>query len=228
LLEEESNVCRQALITDFANPASFDWATSWPALTSDDHPMDIVEWESRDWPEQWLDRDESHCGRDLTQVVDSRRVARAFDGYALPDIAWPRKARRELSKSFASFGQDLKRMPRGLAHYSEDLPDVLCRDGFMKEIAHTVDEDHSWPTPTEGKTQEVWVQRQLETVAIPRVVHCVEARGEALRITILAPGADFCAAGDGIPGCVRPFDAGLVAHGYVSSPKCSRGAASLN
>src|SRR5437660_10840202 len=111
----------------------------------------MVKCESRDWPEQWLDRYESHCGRDLTQVVDSRRVARAFDGYALPDIGWPRKARREQSKSFASFGQDLKRMQRGLVHYSEDLPDVLCRDCLRIEIAQTVDQDHPRPTQEKGR-----------------------------------------------------------------------------
>jgi hypothetical protein len=39
-----------------------------------------------------------------------------------------------------------------------------------------------------------------------------EAFGKALRVAMIAPRADFRAAGDGVPGRVRPFDCRCVGH----------------
>src|ERR1051325_7261384 len=74
LLEEERHLCCHALIANISHPRRRYRSPRWTALASDNHPIDAVEGQMRNRPEQRLDGQEPHgCGH-LPKVVDAIRI----------------------------------------------------------------------------------------------------------------------------------------------------------
>src|SRR5438876_6551266 len=71
------------------------------------------------------------------------------------------------------------------------------------------------------------MQREGEAVSIAPVPHRLETKRQPLSVAVLAPRADFRAARDRVPRCVRPLDRRLVAHaGAEPSTAAGAGGAS--
>ena len=94
----------------------------------------------------------------------------------------------------------------GAGHDVEDFLDEIEGDVFMEEVAHGVDEDGAGFFPAEGDIKGVVVEGGAKAVTVVGLAHGVEASGESLGVAVLAAGADFGAAGDGVPGGLGPFD----------------------
>ena len=60
--------------------------------------------------------------------------------------------------------------------------------------------------------QLLWDQTQVESLFIRMARNATEAFREGLCIAMSAPGGDFGAPSDWVPGGVRPLDGGMVAH----------------
>jgi len=75
-----------------------------------------------------------------------------------------------------------------------------------KGVAHGVDEDGAGFFPAAGDVEGLRLEGEAEVVAVVRLAHGVESFGESFGVAVLAAGADFGAAGDGVPGGLGPFD----------------------
>src|SRR5437870_4546645 len=100
-------------------------------------------------------------------------------------------------------------MPVGLLHHAEDLVDVGIRHRLVEEIAHAVDEDAAGLAPAEWEAQQIGLEGHREPSSVPRIAHRLETDGEPLCVTMLTAGADLGAPRHGVPGRIRPLDAGV-------------------
>jgi hypothetical protein len=89
----------------------------------------------------------------------------------LPDILGPGQLSRERFQSLGSFRENLKHVPVGFCHDVKNLLDEIIRDGFMKEVTHTIDENLTRPFPPQRESQLIWVKSDLETIPIARIAH---------------------------------------------------------
>jgi len=105
-----------------------------------------------------------------------------------------------LQEAAGAFGQDLEAVLGGAGHDVENFLDEIEGDIFMKEVAHGVDEDGARLFPAEGDIESLGLEGQAEAVAVVGLAHGAEAAGESFGVAVLAAGADFGAAGDGVPG----------------------------
>jgi len=103
-------------------------------------------------------------------------------------------------------------VPVGSVHDVKDFVNVIRRHLLMEQIAHRVDEDNLRLFPFERRFEGLSLNGELETVLVVGLAHGFEARCHALGIAVLASRADLCAAGDGIPGGLGPFDGGFSGH----------------
>src|SRR5215475_11147385 len=71
LLEKERHTCGLALVVKLSHPLWSHLASYWATFATYDDPVDAVERQFRNGPEQRLERKEAHSGRDSLQVRDS-------------------------------------------------------------------------------------------------------------------------------------------------------------
>ena len=88
----------------------------------------------------------------------------------------------------------------GAGHDVEDFLDEIEGDVFMEEVAHGVDEDGAGFFPVQGDVEGLGLEGEAKAVAIVALAHGMEASGESFGVAVFTAGADFGAAGDGIPG----------------------------
>jgi hypothetical protein len=105
----------------------------------------------------------------------------------------------------------------GAHHDLEGPVDQVLGHRLVEQVAHAVDEDAPGLAPAEREGQQIGVERDGEAVPVAGIAHRVETDGESFGVTVLAPRADLCAARDGAPGGVRPFDAGVFTHAESAS-----------
>src|SRR5580704_2818231 len=103
-------------------------------------------------------------------------------------------------------------MPICPRHNLRYFADVIVRHLLMEQVAHGVDEDHSRAPPGQWFHQLAGNEPWIKTTLISMANNSTESLGEPLGITELAPWADFCTAADRVPGCIGPFDLGLITH----------------
>jgi hypothetical protein len=75
----------------------------------------------------------------------------------------------------------------------------------VKQVAHRIDENGAGLAPTQGEFQSIGMQRYVKSIAILGIAHPLETTGQPFRITPFATGTNFAAAGNRIPGSIRPF-----------------------
>jgi len=76
----------------------------------------------------------------------------------------------------------------------------------MKEVRHTVDEDHTGPAPVKRLIKGVLVDGKPESVTVLFHTHLFQVPSQPLGIAILAAGAYFRTPCCRIPARVSPFD----------------------
>lgn len=222
LLEEERRRRLAALIAERPYPFDVDWARTWPALAAgNDHPMPS--------------RLRSSRVRVGVRVRGSARQRRCGGGrrFGLHSLGarWrcPTKrsgstevGRRERQPASVAC-QHLERVLLGGSHYFEDPLDEVRRHLRVEEVAHRVHENEPGLPPSERQVDLVLLEGQFETGGVSRVAHGLETRSEALGVAVVAAGAHLRAAGDGVPGGLRPLDGGTISHRPLRPNACSRG-----
>jgi hypothetical protein len=93
-----------------------------------------------------------------------------------------------------------------LMHRLKHFRDEGLRNLLVEEITHGVDKYCAWLTPAQGQSDQIRLQGNFESIAVPRLVHARKAIRHPFGIAVLAPRADLRAACDGIPSPFRPFD----------------------
>ena len=86
----------------------------------------------------------------------------------------------------------------------------------MEQVAHGVNEDGLGFLPRKRQNYRTFMERNLKPVVVG-LTHGVQPFRHALRIAVLAAGADFGTAGYRIPGRIGPFDCRFC-HIWVSTP----------
>src|ERR1700686_3844124 len=97
-------------------------------------------------------------------------------------------------------------MPVRPDHHVCDGLDVVIRDSLMKEITHRVHKYHFRCSPTERFAQFVGDKAQIDSLLVRMTVDATKPLSKDFSVAVLASGTDFCAATNGIPRCVCPFD----------------------
>src|SRR5665213_1901976 len=139
-------------------------------------------------------------------MLDAPVVARRFDAYADPNVRAKRKPRTQTFQSLGALRQHLKLVLCRELHDVEHRDDVLVRYVAVEQVAHRVYEDALRLLPFERLHDALSSERQVEA-ALERVAgHAAEALRERLGVAVIAAGANLRAAGDGVPGRIRPFD----------------------
>jgi hypothetical protein len=59
LFEEKRHSRREALVADIPNPRCLDWPSARPGFATNNHPVDAIQWQIRDLPNERLDRKEA-------------------------------------------------------------------------------------------------------------------------------------------------------------------------
>ena len=129
-----------------------------------------------------------------------------FHANAQPDLRRPGQLVVEQRHAFRAFGQYLVAMPIGLLHHGENLADEIIANPIVKQVAHGVDKNSAGLAPAQRNVQGIGMDGHVKAVAVLGHTGRVEALGHPLGVAMLAAGADLVAAGDGIPGGVRPLN----------------------
>jgi hypothetical protein len=120
---------------------------------------------------------------------------------------------QQFSESLVPLGEDLKNVPVSTSHHVAAARDVLVWNVLVKEVAHRVDKNFPWTSPMQWLIEPFGNESEIEPLLERVSRHTAETFREQLRIAEFAARAHLRAAADGVPGCVRPFDCGPVAHG---------------
>src|SRR4051812_26553012 len=104
------------------------------------------------------------------------------------------------------FSEDLKSVLRTRCHDLEHLLDECERNILLEQIAHRVNEDQAWRSPSKRNGQRIVMESQLEAVAVVRFPHRLKPYRHPLGVTIFAARADLCAPRHRVPRCLGPLD----------------------
>src|SRR5437773_6176746 len=97
-------------------------------------------------------------------------------------------------------------MPLCRDHHFGDGGNVSVGNFVMKKVAHGVDEDHLRRFPAEWFGEFFGNQAKVKALFVRMAFYSAEALSKSLSVAVLAAWGDFCAATDGIPCRVCPFD----------------------
>jgi hypothetical protein len=161
--------------------------------------------------EQRLQRQELDVGAGLAQVVDAEGIVGSLHADARPHVLRPVKRVAQFEQPRGPLRQDLEPVPGRLPHRLEDLLDEVGRNLLVEQVAHRADEDGLGLLPPQRQVEEFGVNGQLEPIGVSLLAHALQPPSHALGVAVLAPRADFVAAGDGVPGRLGPLD-GRLAH----------------
>src|ERR1039458_5788994 len=71
--------------------------------------------------------------------------------------------------------------------------------------------------PLEWLGELSWYEPQIKALLVWVAGNAAESFGESLRVAVFASRADFRAAAQRVPGRIRPFDFGMIAHNACSA-----------
>jgi len=83
----------------------------------------------------------------------------------------------------------------------------------MEEIAHRVNEDQARSLPSKRDRQTFRPELEIEALLVRVRRYAPKSLSERLGIAVCAARAYLVAAGDWVPGGVRPLDPAVVGHG---------------
>src|ERR1017187_4810570 len=111
-------------------------------------------------------------------------------------------------------------MPLGFDHHSGNSLDVFIGNTLVKQVAHRIHEDHLGSLPTQRFTELFWDQTKVEALFVRVAGYPAKPLCKYFCITMLAARTDLCATAYGVPGCVGPFDCGVLSH--LGPPRSAR------
>lgn len=210
LFEEECDLGDPALVVDFDRPFFGHRSRLRTALAADYGPVDSREVDLAYGAQQGFERDEFHRRLRGVKLLQPHRVFRVFNGHAQPNV-WRRQAAAVPAAKISdhegtALRQHLKCMPVGGFHGVEHGVDKGPGQFFVKKIAHGVDEDAPGLSPIQRLRQAFGPEREVEAVLKGMPGNAAKPLCEALGVTEVAAARYLRAAGDGIPGRVRPFN----------------------
>src|SRR5262249_45380780 len=85
-------------------------------------------------------------------------------------------------------------------------------DLLVEQVTHAVDEDHAWSRPLKWLGESLGSKRELKTHLIRVARDVPKSLRKRLRVAVCAARGNPRAAGNWIPGRLRPFNGALVAH----------------
>lgn len=147
LLEEEGDIVAEATIAKFTDPLDLHSPVTRTGFATSNQPVDVLEVQTVERPEQWLGRDEANGGGYLAQEVRTPDKAPVLDRDAHPDVRGPIKTRCQFDQALVAFCQDLERMVGRRSHGRENVVYERIRYVFVKYVAHRVHEDHARAAP---------------------------------------------------------------------------------
>lgn len=175
-----------------------------------------------EWADQRLGGQEPDTGGNCFQVLQSPERFVVLYTRTDPDVWRPPERCCHLLDPDWSLRQHLERVLTAGIHDAKDTLNELCRNVRMEEVTHGVHEYQARPAPVHGEVDQIVVERNSETSRIPGLPHRLKPTRKSFGVAVLAPTADLRAAGDRVPGCVRPFDECAISHSAHSRPAAVR------
>ena len=111
-----------------------------------------------------------------------------------------------------TFCQYLVDVPIRRFHRFEDPVHKSPVYALMEQVAHRIDEDHTWFLPPRWLRETRRPQAQVEPLLVGVALDSTPPLGEPLRVAVVAPRSDLRAAGHGVPSRVRPLDGRCLCH----------------
>jgi hypothetical protein len=118
----------------------------------------------------------------------------------------PELTAQKFPESLVPLGKDLKNVPISTPHNVADALDVVEWNVLVKEVAHRVNKNFSWPSPVQWLIEFFWNQSKIEALLERVAWHPPEAFCEELRVAESAARAHLRAASDWIPRRIRPLN----------------------
>jgi hypothetical protein len=122
----------------------------------------------------------------------------------------------ELLQKRASLDQHLIDMPVGFFHSVENGRYVRFRNVLVKQVTHGVDENHPRAFPLKWLYQAHGAQRQVKACFERMTRDAAKSLRKSRCIAVVTARADFCAAGNGIPSRIGPFNRAVFGHELVT------------
>lgn len=97
-------------------------------------------------------------------------------------------------------------MPVSLVHRIKHPLNEVCRHLLVKQIAHRVDKHSLGFLPGHRNDQRLGMKRDIKTMGIVLLTHCLEPMGKSFSVAMLATSTDLGASRNGVPSGLRPFD----------------------
>jgi hypothetical protein len=146
LLEKEIYILLTANLQYVFNPRSGHGTGTPSALPPDDRPLHSRNIEASEIFKEWFNRQEFEGRRRGTKMSDARQaITLVFNANAPPNVAAMcreiESTAEHVAQSFRSFCEYLVGVPVRFNHNARDVFDVIIRDRWLKEVAHTVHEN---------------------------------------------------------------------------------------
>src|SRR6266849_1968567 len=142
-----------------------------------------------------------------------------FDADTPPDVSGPRRSNEfcteQVSHPFGPLSQHLIDVPVGLKHHIDNALNIFVAHVVVKQIAHRVNEDLSWPSPSEWFVEFFRDESKVESLFVWMIRNATKSFRESRCVAVLAARADLCAAANRVPRGVGPFDLRSVRHYFL-------------
>src|SRR6266404_3231656 len=96
----------------------------------------------------------------------------------------PKRPAKQFPQALGALREHLISMPVRKLHRRSHLLDVRKRHAFVEQITHGVDEYHLRLAPTQGFTELLWNETQIEALLEGMSLHSAETLGEPFRIAM--------------------------------------------
>ena len=209
LLKEERDTNGDALVTNWPNPFGLHGPCARPRLTAHNHPVDIRQVQGLHWADERFHGKKTDSCRHGAQIGNPAHAFGILDSHPHPEVVGPMKFGGESGQAVCALGEDLVNVMRCFCDNAKHLLDEGIGHILVEEVAHGVDEDSLWLPPFQRKIQCPFVARDPKAMSVVGLPHGLQAFCHTLGIAIQTAGADLCAAGDGVPRCLGPFDGGV-------------------
>lgn len=192
-----------------------------PGLAARDDPVDALEVEPGQRPEQRLAREEPHRHRHRSQFVRAPHHRLVLDRRAEPEVLRPRQPIGEQPRAPSPLRQHLVSVLWRVVDHVEDVAHEPDRHLRVEQVTHRVHEDHARSLPRVRHRERGRMHRHTEPrpagarVAVALVLrrtHRLEPLRERQRVAVRAALGDAITTGRGVPGRFRPLDRRPVRH----------------
>src|SRR5581483_8899188 len=104
LFEEERHALNNTPVSNCSDPSRIDTTCAGTRLSTDNHPMNTSKRQTRNRPQQWLDRWKPYGRWYFPQVLNAIDIVCVLNTPSHPDVVMPGKFSREFKKSLRAFG----------------------------------------------------------------------------------------------------------------------------